>query len=199
MDRAALIDDFDSWVTAEQRRIFLLCYRMLGDRDEADTATQDTFLKAYQALRRADPPEIDDPTKWLTRIAVNTCLDRLRSRTWKFWRNRPTEEDEELILQLTPTAEPNAEDEVFALQIEKRLREALEQLSPNQRAVFTLRHFEDRSLEEIAQLLGMQLGTVKAHMARALARLRELLKDLYWPDRRATGEGGAHAKGALDR
>lgn len=199
MDRAALIDDFDSWVTAEQRRIFLLCYRMLGDRDEADTATQDTFLKAYQALRRADPPEIDDPNKWLTRIAVNTCLDRLRSRTWKFWRNRPTEEDEELILQLTPTAEPNAEDEVFALQIEKRLREALEQLSPNQRAVFTLRHFEDRSLEEIAQLLGMQLGTVKAHMARALARLRELLKDLYWPDRRATGEGGAHAKGALDR
>jgi len=186
-------ETFDRWVLAEQRRIFLLCYRMLGDRDEADTATQDTFLKAYKALRRTGAADVDDPAKWLTRIAVNTCLDRLRSRRWKFWKNRPTEEDEELILRLTPARNPDAEAQYFAREIEQRLQAALQQLSPKQRAVFMLRHFEDRKLEEIAELMGMELGTVKAHMARALARLRELLYDLYWPSQAKAREGGNHA------
>ncbi len=178
VERSLPAGDFDRWVASEQRRIFLLCYRMLGDRDEADTAVQDTFLKAYKALRR--PIELEDPGKWLTRIAVNTCLDRLRSRAWKFWQRRPRQQDEELLLMMTPAGNPSAEDEVFAREIGARLAEALERLSPQQRAVFMLKHFEDRRLEEIAEILGLEVGTVKAHMARALARLRVLLRDLYF-------------------
>ncbi len=190
-ERSLPAGDFDRWVASEQRRIFLLCYRMLQDRDEADTATQDTFLKAYKALQR--PIELDDPGKWLTRIAVNTCLDRLRSRSWKFWQRRPRQQDEELLLVMTPSGNPSAEDRVFAREIGARLAEALEQLSPKQRAVFTLKHFEDRKLEEIAEILGLEVGTVKAHMARALSRLRALLQDLYFsdaPDAPAATDGG---------
>jgi RNA polymerase sigma-70 factor, ECF subfamily len=178
-ESGALLRDFGSWMTAEQRRIFLLCQRMLQDREEADSATQDTFLKAYQALKRRDAQDIDDPSKWLTRIAVNTCLDRLRSRKWQFWRKRPDAEDESTILRMTPERGPNAEDRIFARQISRRLAEALDRLSLRQRAVFTLRHFEDRSLEEIAGILGLDVGTVKAHMFRAMAKLREQLRDLY--------------------
>ncbi len=79
-----VLQDFGSWMTSEQRRVYALCQRLLQDRDEADSATQDVFLKAYQALSKPGAAEIDDPARWLTRIAVNACMDRLRSRKWQF-------------------------------------------------------------------------------------------------------------------
>ena len=101
-------------------------WRFLQDRDEADSAPQDVFLKAYQALIKEDAKEWDDPGRWLTRIAVNTCLDRLRSRKWQFWRKRPSSEDEAAILAMTPSAKPEAEEQCFAGEIGLRLRAALE-------------------------------------------------------------------------
>lgn len=183
LDTDASTREFGSWMAAEQKRIFLLCRRMLQDTGEADSATQDTFLKAWQAMNRPESKELDDPGKWLTRIAVNTCLDRLRSRRWQFWRKRPSGEDEETILQMTAEASPNAEDHVFAGQISRRLDSALERLSLRQRATFTLRHYEDRSLAEIADILDLDVGTVKVHLFRAVEKLREELHDLYFRDR----------------
>jgi RNA polymerase sigma-70 factor (ECF subfamily) len=171
--------DFTAWMASEQRRVFGLCQRLLRDSDEADSATQDVFLKAYQALRKEDAKVLDDPARWVTRIAVNTCLDRLRSQRWRFWRRRPSQQDEQLILQLASSARPEAEDRYFAVQIQARLEAALETLSPRQRAAFTLRHYEDLSLEEIGNLLDLDIGTVKAHMHRAVVKLRRELRDLY--------------------
>jgi RNA polymerase sigma-70 factor (ECF subfamily) len=178
-EAGALLRDFGSWMASEQKRIFLLCQRMLQDAEEADSATQDAFLKAYQALKKPNGPEVEDASKWITRIAVNTCLDRLRSRKWQFWRRRPASEDEAAILNLTPETAPDAEERIFARQIEGRIAAALNALSARQRAVFTLRHFEDRTLEEIADILKLDVGTVKAHMFRAVSKLREELRDLY--------------------
>jgi RNA polymerase sigma-70 factor (ECF subfamily) len=174
-----VLADFGAWMTSEQRRIYSLCQRFLQDRDEADSATQDVFLKAYQALKREDAKDLDDPARWVTRIAVNTCLDRLRSRKWQFWRRRPSHEDEQIILGLAPSTAPGAEDRYFATEIGSRLNAALDKLSPRQRAVFALRHFEDMSLEEIGDILGLDVGTVKAHMFRAVGKLRIELRDLY--------------------
>ena len=183
---AALADtrEFGAWMAAEQKRIFLLCRRMLQDIEDADAATQDTFLKAWQALKKPESKELDDPGKWLTRIAVNTCLDRLRSKRWRFWRKRPEPEDEATILGMAPSSEPDAEDKLFAKQIDGRLRRALEKLSLRQRAVFTLRHYEDRSLAEIAEMLQLDVGTVKVHLFRAVEKLREELHDLYFREGR---------------
>jgi len=172
------LGNFSGWMLSEQRRVFLLCQRMLADPDEADSATQDVFLKAFRALQSREET-IDDSAKWLTRIAVNSCLDRLRSKKWQFWRKRPDASDEELILTMAPAGGPDAEDKAYARQIGKRLQEAMGRLSGRQRTVFGLRHFEDMSLDEIAGTLGLDVGTVKAHMARALSKLREELKDLY--------------------
>ena len=174
----SLLSRFHSWMAGEQRRIFLLCQRMLSDPDEADSAVQDTFFKAYQSLEK-NCGDVDDPARWLTRIAVNTCLDRLRSKRWLFWRKRPGPDDEATILALTATREPDAEDRFFALEVGRRLQSGLACLSIRQRAVFTLRHYEDRSLEEIAEILGLDVGTVKAHLSRALTKLRKELEDLY--------------------
>src|ERR1700729_3781401 len=175
--------EFGAWMASEQRRVFLLCRRMLQDTEEADSATQDTFLKAWQAFQRLEAKSLDDPGKWLTRIAVNTCLDRLRSRRWQFWRKRPKAEDESAILNLAAATTPNAEDQFFARQIAQRLSLALTRLSLRQRAAFTLRHYEDRSLAEIAEILNLDVGTVKVHLFRATEKLREELHDLYFPVR----------------
>ena len=171
--------EFGSWMASEQRRIFLLCRRMLNDPDEADSATQDVFLKAYRALSKGEPKELDNPGKWVTRIAVNTCLDRLRSKAWKIWRRRPSPEDESVILEMTPGGDPNAERQMFSQQIQRRLELALKKLSDRQRAVFSLRHYDAMALEDIADVLNLDTGTVKAHLFRAIAKLREDLRDLY--------------------
>src|SRR3954465_14881033 len=131
------IGDFGSWMASEQRRIFLLCKRILQDPDEADSAAQDVFLKAYKALSQGKVQELDHPEKWVTRIAVNTCLDRLRSNAWKIWRRRPSAEDESLILSMQAGNDPDAEAQVFARQIQQRLEKALTRLTDRQRAVFT--------------------------------------------------------------
>jgi RNA polymerase sigma-70 factor (ECF subfamily) len=171
--------EFGSWMASEQRRIFLLCRRLLQDADEADSATQDVFLKAYKALSKGDAHELEHPEKWVTRIAVNTCLDRLRSKAWKIWQRRPSPEDEQVILGMVAEAGPDAEAKLFAQQIQQRLERALKKLSDRQRAVFTLRHYDSLALEEIAEILKLDIGTVKAHLFRALGKLREELKDLY--------------------
>ncbi len=174
-----LTGDFAAWMSSEQRRVYSLCRRLLQDADDADCATQDVFLKAYQALQREDAKALDDPARWLTRIAVNTCLDRLRSHKWQLWRRRPAPEDEALILSKITSRRPEAEERYFATEISARLDAALARLSNRQRVVFALRHYEDKSLEEIGLILGLDVGTVKAHMFRAVAKLRDELRDLY--------------------
>lgn len=183
VDKSAGTREFGSWMASEQKRIFLICQRMLQDAGEADSATQDTFLKAWQASTRQEALEVDDPGKWLTRIAINTCLDKLRSRRWQFWRKRPNSEDEATILEFTKSPRPSAEDQVFASEIDRRLSKALDKLSARQRSVFTLRHYEDLSLAEIAEILELDVGTVKAHLFRAIEKLREDLRDLYFRER----------------
>jgi RNA polymerase sigma-70 factor (ECF subfamily) len=186
---AALADhrEFGAWMIREQRRVFLLCLRFLNDRDEADSATQDSFLKAFQALSRSGQAAIDDPSKWITRIAVNTCLDRLRSKKWQLWRRRPAPDDEAKLLEMTPAQTPDAERSMYSVEINDRIQSALSSLSDRQRAVFTLRHYEDLSLEEIADTLGLDVGTIKAHMFRAVSKLRGQLRDLYGGTLEASG------------
>lgn len=173
--------NFGSWMASEQKRVFLLCRRLLQDPDEADSATQDAFLKAFKALSRnkSEPADMQSPGKWITRIAVNTCLDRLRSRSWKIWQRRPAPADEEFILQTAPGGAPDAERLFFAKQIQQRLDIAVGKLSERQRAVFSLRHYDAMPLEDIADVLQLDVGTVKAHLFRALTKMREELQDLY--------------------
>jgi RNA polymerase sigma-70 factor, ECF subfamily len=179
IEAAINLEDFGAWMVAEQRRIYLLCLRFLRNSEDADLAAQDAFLKAYRALRGGKAPVIETPAKWITRIAINTCLDRLRSRRWLFWRQRASYEEERAVFQLTPASGPSPEDALVARDISRRLSAAMNRLSGRQRAVFVLRHEEDLNLQEIGEILGLDVGTVKAHMARALKKLRRELRDLY--------------------
>jgi RNA polymerase sigma-70 factor (ECF subfamily) len=173
-------EGFDEWMRAEQRRVFRICYRLLGTRDEADTATQEVFLKAYRALWSSGAAPLEEPAAWLTRVAVNTCLDRLRSRRWRFWR-KWVDPESEALLQFRADDAPGPERQALAGEIAARLAEALSRLSERQRSVFVLRHYEDLSLDEVARVLALDVGTVKAHLNRAVVKLRKELRDLYFP------------------
>ena len=178
-DTSVRIAEFAAWMASEQRRIYALCLRMLRNDHDADSATQDAFLKAFRTLARSPEMVIEEPAKWLTRIAVNACLDQLRSRRWQFWKRRPSAAEETAVLERAPANDRSAEDLLAARDLGRRLGTALEKLSPRQRAVFVLRHEDGKSLDEIGELLSLDVGTVKAHMARALKKLREELRDLY--------------------
>jgi RNA polymerase sigma-70 factor, ECF subfamily len=171
------IADFERWMAAEQRRVAVLCLRMVQNREEADNLAQETFLRAFEALQRGD--RVDDPAKWITRVAVNLCLDHLRSRRWQFWKRASNTADGPLAIDLTIDGAPGPEALLLARQIGARIGVALDRLSGRQRSVFVLRHYENRQLDEIAEILGLDLGTVKAHLSRAVARLRRELTDLY--------------------
>jgi RNA polymerase sigma-70 factor (ECF subfamily) len=171
--------DFDSWMKQEQRRIYLLCLRLLRNSDAADSAAQDVFIKAFRTLQRSGGRGIREPAGWLTRVAVNTCIDSLNSGSWRFWRRRISGEDERALLQRLPAAGINQEESLIKREKLNMLYQSLRKLSARQRLVFVLRHDEGRSLNEIAAFLGLDEGTVKAHMARAVRKLREELRDLY--------------------
>src|SRR5262249_43423287 len=115
---SAVLRDFGAWMASEQRRVYALCQRLLQDRDEGDSATQYVFLKAYMALSKEGAQNIDDPARWLTRIAINACMDRLRSKKWQLWRRRPSHEDEQAILVRTRSTAPEAEQKYFAVQVQ---------------------------------------------------------------------------------
>jgi len=171
--------DFDAWMAEEQERIFLLCMRLLRNRDEADSATQDVFVEAYRTLEKHGRSRILEPPKWLTRVAFNTCYNRMRSKRWRFWQRHSANACGDDLLRMIPVDGPNQEDAAAARDIRRRLEQALDQLSARQRTVFIFRHEDELSFEEIAGIMGLDAGTAKAHMARAIKKLREELRDLY--------------------
>ncbi len=171
--------DFEAWMAEEQERIFVLCMRLLRNRDEADSATQDVFVEAYKTLEKNGRSSIQEPPKWLTRVAFNTCYNRIRSKRWRFWQKHSRDAFSDDMLRATPASGPTQEDEAKGQEIRHRLERSLERLSARQKAIFIFRHEEQLSFEEIAGIMNLNTGTVKAHMARAIKKLRAELRDLY--------------------
>lgn len=175
--RSTVFDEaaFGELVRLHQKRVFRIALRMLGDVDDAATATQDCFLRAFRAISRC-PNQPDHQRFWMTRLVTNVCFDRLRNRRWRWWRERLgiTASERQAPVLRTP------ERELLARELADSLARALDRLSPKQRAVFVLRHYEGCPLDQIAAQLSMRVGTVKSHLGRALQTLRRELKDFYY-------------------
>jgi len=149
---------FDELVLRYQGELYGLAYRMLLNADEARDAVQDAFINAYRALR-AFRRQASVRT-WLFRITTNQCLDRLRVR--------PREQAQEL--PETPVA-----DHGERIVEQAQVRAALAELPAAYRAVVLLRHFHGLSYREIAVMMQLPVGTVKTHLHRARAQLKDRL------------------------
>ena len=166
------LSDFDEVVRLYRSRIFRFLMSSLGDRDVAESLTQDCFLKAYNARNQFRGES--SLSTWLTRIALNLVRDHLRSRRIRFWqKTRDTALDLVDISDWIP--DTGVSPEVICLQQErvKEVWQAVDKLSRQQRAVFLLRFVEEMELAEIAEVTGMNTSTVKSHLYRALRVVRE--------------------------
>lgn len=169
-----------------QRPIFRVARSIVRDEMEADTVTQDVFIKAYYNLgkfeRRAGLET------WLTRIAINRSRDSLRRR--RRWLGLVTPgRDGDAGAEMEPADErPDAERSMLSGEIGRAIERAMERLSPQQKTILALRHFEQMSLEEIASALGLRPGTARAHLFRAVHKLRDELSSLR---EAAPGKGSA--------
>jgi RNA polymerase sigma-70 factor (ECF subfamily) len=164
-------DAFAQLVQRHQRRVFNLVFRMLQQYEEASEITQETFLAAWQGL----PAFRGDAlfSTWLYRIAYNCCMKQLEQR--KRDRALQAAMQAEHILQRRDTDErARTELEVHGLQ--DLIREHLSMLPAKYRVVLVLRHLQDMTYEEMAEILTMPIGTIKTHLFRARNLLKERLE-----------------------
>lgn len=174
---AGSAEAFEELVARYHQPIFQEALRVLGDADEADCVVQDTFLRAHGAVRTFRG-EASLHT-WLTRIAVNVCLDRLRrtSRVRYFhqwpWRHETAEQ----WVARQPASDSTPEASAAAAEARRLLRRAIDALPPQQRVAFTLRYLDDRSIAGIAEVMQLEIATVKTHLARAVQRIKEVCRD----------------------
>jgi RNA polymerase sigma-70 factor (ECF subfamily) len=175
--REGKTESFEYFVRRYQRRITRIAYRLLRDAGEADCAAQESFLKAYRNL--ADFREGSTFETWLTRICINGCKDRLkRRRLVLYFHQAPREHEEETgPREIAAHPGPSPERRALSREIRERLGRAMDSLSPRQRTVFTLKHFEELSIPEIAELTGLDSGTIKSHLFRAAHKIRERLAE----------------------
>ena len=162
-------------VTRYRGRLVALARRMLGgNADEAEDVAQEVFVAAYHArqrYRRGEPFR-----SWLYRIAVNRCIDRQRAQS-----RRPGMSAIEAMPVEPVDPGPGPLGELLGDERDEHLQAAVDALAPKYRAVFLLRHLDDLSYEEIAAATELPIGTVKTHLFRARAQLREALKGLLEP------------------
>lgn len=164
-------DEFTRVVEAHRPRIFRFLLSSTRDLDLAETLTQECFLKAQRnwAGFRGD----STAATWLMRIAINLEKDHWRNRRLQFWRQTRTNSvDVDEASEWLPSGERTAEQQLLAREQVKQVWKAADGLSERQRTVFLLRYVEEMELSEIARSTGLNEGTVKAHLSRALGKVR---------------------------
>ena len=179
--RAGDLAAFEEIVRRYQRRVYATAVRIVRRHELADEVVQEAFLRAFESLARFDLARPFGP--WICRIAANQAINHVRS---------PAAREQQLP---DPAPEPASSapgplDRILDGEARGVLQEALDELPAEQRAVFALRVFEELSYREIADALGIQMGTVMSRLARARERLKDALAPyLGTALRRAGGEG----------
>ena len=164
---------FNLLVERYQRRVYAVCFRMLGDAD-ADDATQEVFLAAFRSIRLYQGGSF---IGWLLRITSNKCLDYLRARS-----RRPSVSLDAAVddadgppFQLRDPGE-SQDQRVLRAELAHSLMLALQELPPSQRLAVVLSDIQGYSYEDIIAATGWPAGTVKSRLSRARARLREIIR-----------------------
>ncbi|PCJ62448.1 MAG: RNA polymerase subunit sigma-70 [Candidatus Hydrogenedentota bacterium] len=161
---------FDVLVHRYQARVVAVAYRLTGNREEALDVAQEAFIKAYRKINMWKPS--GSFRSWLFRITANQAIDAQRKRS----RRREIHSEAEVLGKSVPR-ESKAVEQISESERAESIRAALETLSPKQRQVFVLKHYEDFTLAEIAETLDVSIGSVKVHLFRAVRKLRDELQD----------------------
>jgi RNA polymerase sigma factor (sigma-70 family) len=154
---------FEAVAVPDARRLFTLALSILRDDGEAEDAVQETLLKAWRSWDSVS--RMERPAAWLTRVCVNHCISRRRMLRSRGWPPLTLVEDDAAAGMSRPAAD--------LMDMERAYR----RLSLKQRAAITLNYRHGYSIDECAAFMGCRPGTVRTHLARALATLRKELGD----------------------
>ena len=179
---------FEALVRLYEKRVFALAVRMCGSREDAAEASQEAFLAAWQGLAffRGE----SSFSTWLYRLTSNACVDLLRREGRHRAAAGPSLDDEEAGLDV-PDQTLSPQDEAERRELRESIDRGLEALTPEHRQVLVLREMHQLSYDEIADVLSLDVGTVKSRISRARKQLRNfLLKDgNFSPPLSAKGSG----------
>lgn len=167
-------EEFSRVAAAHRPQLFRFLLASTRDPDVAETLTQECLLKAHRnwASFRGE----SSPLTWLMRIAINVQKDHWRNRRLQFWRaTRQNAVDVDEASDWLPSAGSSPEQQVLAREQVQSVWQAVKGLSQRQRSIFLLRYVEELEIAEIAAAMGLSDGTVKAHLSRAVARVRKEL------------------------
>ena len=177
LDEAALVEAclarqpgaFDLIVERHKRSVYQLCYRFVGNHEDASDLSQDVFLRAYRGLRSFRRQS--SLATWLYRIGVNVCLNRLNAKTPLATATQPVDDQRFVDDRIEPAPERLLREERA-----ERVRAAIATLPRKQRVTLVLRMYHEMSHQEIAEVLGSSVGAVKANFFHALANLKRALQ-----------------------
>src|SRR5271166_5828846 len=165
---------FNELVSRYERKIFRLTMNITRNREDAEDAMQDAFLKSYAHLK--DFAGDSRFYTWLVRIAANEALMRLRKRRPnQFSLDEPIEGDTDLFPRELEDWGPTPEQKYAQTEIQGIVGDVIDRLEPEFRIVFLLRDFEELSTQETAEALGISVSAVKSRLLRARLKLREKL------------------------
>jgi len=159
---------FDLIVERYRRPVYQICYRFMGNHEDASDLSQEAFLRAFRGLKNFKGGSTLGT--WLHRIAVNTSLNRLALKTP---RTEPIDET-----QHVDTRTESASDRLLRDERAVKVRAALARLPKKQRAALILRTYQELSHQEVANVLGTSVGAAKANVFHALQNLKKLLGDV---------------------
>ena len=159
---------FDLVVERHRRAVYQLCYRFVGNHEDASDLSQDIFLRAFRGLKRFRGGS--SLSTWLYRIGVNVCLNRVTVK-------KPITEDID-ARQHVDTSRESQTDRVLREERATQVRAAIAKLPPKQRATLVLRMYQELSHEEIAGVLGSSVGAAKANLFHALGNLKKILGEM---------------------
>ena len=166
---------FGQLVENHSRSLFALAFRVTGNEADADEVVQETFLRAFRSLKNFESRS--NLGTWLYRIAMNCALDQKDREKWdpKYAvaiSEDPDPKENQVQLQ---ARQPDQEQQIFSGQIQKKIGEAMSQLTKTERAAFTMRHLEGRSIDEICSTLGLKTNAAKNSIFRAVQKMRTAL------------------------
>ena len=165
---------FRTLVESHSRGVFRLAFRMTGNEQDAEDVVQETFLRAYRQLDKFQAKA--SFSTWLFRIAANYSLDLIRRRKRRQELSPAAGSDGDTgLLQAVPSNRPTPDRLALSGQFKEQLNSAMEELSPQERTAFVLRHFEGLSIEDIGASLGTSANATKHSIFRAVQKLRHSL------------------------
>ncbi len=169
---------FRDFVEAHQRKVYGLAYEMTRNHADAEDISQVSFMKVHKSIETIKSGR--GLNAWLYRIVYNTAIDHIRKRPF-FPREAEPSLAAEPLYDGPPDPGAGPEQAAEDSCLRRRIDEALAKVSERERAAFILRHYHDLKLKEIAEALGISLGSAKSYLFRSLRKLQKELADSELP------------------